>query len=303
MRKFITVLLVTAFAAAPAYAQSKKELFATDVALAERIARLESRMLTGDPAAEQLMQRMDALEAEQRSLTGELEQLRYERDNLRAEIVALGEDLKSFEALEERLRLHLNAVDMVAQQPSVVQSQPVTIYDGSPNAGNVGTYDLNQPSSLPSVPMTKELEYPVGSFPGQGSPQVTANNPDVDVLPELGKQKLYEGNFSGAQTDFQTYLAVMPDAPNAGEVNYWLGETYFVKGSYANAADAYIESMRKDAQGIKAPEALIRLAASLRELGNKTEACQALDSFPVQYPNAAANIREKARIEVSRTGC
>lgn len=303
MRKFITILLVTVFAAAPAYAQSKKELAATDIALAERIARLESRMLTGDPAAEQLMQRMDALEAEQRSLTGELEQLRYERDNLRAEIAALGEDLKSFEALEERLRLHLNAVDMVAQQPAIVQIQPpATVYDGSPNVGG-STYDPNQPSSLPSVPTTRELDYPVGSFPGQGTPQVTVNNPDIDVLPELGKQKLYEGNFSGAQTDFQTYLAVMPDAPNAGEVNYWLGETYFVKGGYANAADAYITSMRKDSQGVKAPEALIRLGASLRELGKKTEACQALDSFPAQYPNASAEIREKARTEVARTGC
>ena len=70
-------LAVVFFAATPVQAQSKKELEAQNVALAERLTRLESRLLTGDPAAERLMTRIDSLEAAQRALRGELERVAY----------------------------------------------------------------------------------------------------------------------------------------------------------------------------------------------------------------------------------
>jgi len=61
--------------------------------------------------------------------------------------------------------------------------------------------------------------------------------------------------------------------------------------------------MRKDRDGVKAPDAMIRLAASLRELGNKAQACQTLDSFTSQYPNASEALRNKRAVELGRTGC
>ncbi len=323
MRKFILTLLLSTAVATPALAQSKKELAATDAALAERLARLEQRFLTGDPAAVELMQRMDALESEQRSLTGEIEQLRFERDQLKAEIVALNEDLKILEDMSDRVKLHLDAVDLVAKEREQVQSQTVfaspsypssastypsqPVYDGSPFAGSV---DMNgtQPSQVPGPPSSRTITVPMdGSLSeAMNQPSISqpvTSSPSLDDLPRDGLRKLNEGNFSGAQSDFQTYLAVAPDASDAGEVSYWLGETHYVKGNYADAADAYIASMKKDPQGTKAPEALIRLSASLRELGNQGEACRALDSFTSQFPSAGADIRQKMRDERARTGC
>lgn len=331
MRKFILTLLLSTVVATPALAQSKKELAATDAALAERLARLEQRFLTGDPAAVELMQRMDSLESEQRSLTGEIEQLRFERDKLKAEVVALNEDLKKLEDISDRVKLHLDAVDLVAKEREQAQSQPVyaapsypstastypsqPIYDGSPFSGSVGSVDMNgtQPSQIPGPPSSRTLSVPMDGSLSEVMNQPSINqspisqtitsSPNLDDLPRDGLRKLNEGNFSGAQSDFQTFLAVAPDAPNAGEVSYWLGETHYVKGSYADAADAYIASMKKDPQGTKAPEALVRLAASLRELGNQAEACRALDSFTSQFPSAGADIRQKMRDERARTGC
>ena len=69
----LPILLVT-----PSHAVSKKELVAKDLQLEERLLELESRFLTGDPAAEQLIKRNYALEATVRSLRGEVEQLMYE---------------------------------------------------------------------------------------------------------------------------------------------------------------------------------------------------------------------------------
>ncbi len=315
MRKILLTVLLSVAVATPALAQSKKELAANDAALADRLSRLEQRFLTGDPAAVELMQRMDALESEQRGLTGEIEQLRFERDQLKAEIVALNEDLKSMEELKDRMQIHLDAVDMVAKeraQASIVQpSLPVqppagqSIYDGSPAPGLAG-----QPSQIPGPPTSRTISVPFGGSlsdslnqPGGTTVQPSGSSPLLDDLPRDGLRKLNEGNFTGAQSDFQTYLAVAPDAADAGEVSFFLGETHFVKGSYADAADAYIASMKKDPQGSKAPDALIRLAASLRELGNKNEACRALDSFTTQFPSADTDLRQKMRDERARTGC
>ena len=147
-------------------------------------------------------------------------------------------------------------------------------------------------SQVPSAPVFREQTIGV---------QESYN--DISELSKVGQTKLAEGDFSGAQTAFKQYLEFNPDAADAGEVNFWLGESYFVRGGYADAADAYITSMRKDPKGVKAPDAMVRLAATLGKLGNKSEACQTLATFPAQFPNASASTKEKARVEAARTGC
>jgi len=286
MRVSILAILAVCFFSSPAFAQSKKELAAQNAQLAQRISTLESRMLTGDPAAERLMQRMDSLEASMRTLTGELEQVRYERDTLRNELEGLSGDIRAMQDLSNRMKIHLDAVDLVAKETRSANA-PRT-YGGQP------TYDATgrPPSAVPNAPIYRESTIPVQQ-----------EYMDAAKLPSEGKRMLSEGDFSGAQTTFKQYLSVNPDAADAGEVSYWLGEAYFVKGGYADAADAYISSMRKAPKGVKAPDAMIRLAAAMRELGNRAEACQTLASFPAQFPSAPASVREKARVETVRTGC
>ncbi|MEP6343265.1 MAG: tol-pal system protein YbgF [Maricaulaceae bacterium] len=283
----------------PSFAQSKKELAAQNAALAARLDRLESRMLTGDPAAEALMARMDTIEAANRNLTGEIERLRFERDNLRAEVKALVSDIREMQELSTKFNIHLDAVELVSKQGGQVRSYAPRTY-GDNSGSSQSTYvDPTQPSAIQGPPTLNErplLRDPSPSFEGQ------AVN-DLSNLPNEGRQKLAQGDFSGAQSLFQQYLTLQPEADDRGEVSFWLGETYFVKGGYADAADAYIQSMRTDRDGVKAPDAMIRLAASLRELGNKDQACQTLDSFLSQYPNASEAIRNKRDVELGRTGC
>lgn len=311
---FIIFALLGFIVSTPASAQSKKELSAQNAALAQRLATLERRMLTGDPAAERLIQRMDGLETSQRNLTGEIERLRFERETLRKELTALIEDVAAMQALSNRIKIHLDAVDLVAKEQAmrgpIVSSQPRIYGDtdtfsspqpnySSSDTGNdfnevysTSPQDPTQLSQVPSAPTFKETTIPI---------QQDYN--EMAELPNMGRQKLAEGDFLGAQSNFKQYLDFNPDAADAGDVNYWLAETYFVRGSYTDAADAYIASMRKAPNGPKAPEAMVGLAATLRALGKTAEACQALASFPVEYPDAAERVRDKARVVAARTGC
>ncbi|WP_409432053.1 tol-pal system protein YbgF [Litorimonas sp. RW-G-Af-16] len=298
---FSTLLLMGVWSS-PAFAQSKKDLAAQNAALEQRLSRLEQRMLTGDPAAERLMQRIDTLETSQRALRGELERITFERDNLKSEVDALAGDVRAMQGLSNRMKIHLDAVDLVARETNQAQqaARNATL-SGQPSSSATGPI-----SAVPSAPTLKEqtLNVPsVDTLGGQAAIIQSAPSNDVTQLGQLGKTKLAEGDYAGAQVALSQYLQFNPDAADAGEMQYWLGESYFVRGGYADAADAYIGAMRKAPQGAKAPDAMVRLAASLRELGQISEACQTLASFPAQFPNASATVRAKANTEAARTGC
>lgn len=285
----------------PAQAQSKKELAAQNLQLSQRLTALENRMLTGDPAAERLMQRTDALEASQRSLTGEVERLRYERDTLQTEVKTLAGEIAALQTLAEDMKRHLKAVEIVASTPqpqSGMQIDPSTgsrIYGGE--TGNVtggGVYGggvYSDGSSLPPPPVILN------------GPTASVETNDMTQLAQIGLEKLNQGDFSGSQSAFKQYLEHNPNAADRGDVHFWLGETYYAKGGFADAADAYIASMRAAPNGPFAPEAMVRLAGTARALGNSPMACQTLASFPAQYPGASPDVREKARVESTRSGC
>ncbi|PHR91223.1 MAG: hypothetical protein COA69_11955 [Robiginitomaculum sp.] len=310
MRIFLLFLCAVCLLAQPAslaHAQSKKELAAQNVRLAQRLTILENRMLTGDPAAERLMQRMDALEASQRAQTGEVERLRYERDTLQDEVRALAENITQLQSSAEASDRHLQAVDLVAerggyalsgqsgsgQSGSGLSDSGQDVYGGSRIGG--GLYSNG--SSIAGPPTILE-----GGSSGT-SPAGMRAGMDVSQLAAIGLDKMEEGNFSQAQIAFKQYLELNENAPDRGDVYFWLGETHYVMGGYADAADAYIASMRAAPKGIFAPDAMIRLASTARALGNTDMACQTLASFPGQFPRVSSTVRTKAAREAQRSGC
>jgi len=287
----VAFLATSSLIATPAQAQSKKELAAQNTALAERLSRLESRMLTGDPAAERLMARIDALESSQRALRGELERVAYERDGLKGEVMQLRTELQIIQDLAGRMKVHLDAVDLIAQE----QTRPVQMRTGPVTLGPTTPLDpLGGAPTFGQAPLVL----------GQGAPsQPAPPTNDIAQLGQVGKQLLSEGDFVGAQTSIKQYLQFNPDAADVGEMNYYLGESYYVRGGYADAADAYITSMKRDPRGVKAPDAMVRLAGALRELGKVKDSCATLASLPRQYPDASSTVKNKANLEAARAGC
>lgn len=288
---FVALLATSCLISLPAQAQSKKELAAQNTALAERLGRLESRMLTGDPAAERLMARIDTLETAQRALRGELERVAYERDGLKGEVMQLRTELQIIQDMAGRMKVHLDAVDLIAQE----QSRPVPIRTGPISTGPTTPLD-----PLGGAPTFGQRPLVLGS--GQAPQPVMPTN-DITELGQTGKRLLAEGDFAGAQISLKQYLEFNPDAADVGEMNYYLGESYYVRGGYADAADAYIASMKRDPRGVKAPDAMVRLAGALRELGKTKDSCATLASLPRQYPNASPTVTNKAKLEAVRAGC
>ena len=294
----LPILLVT-----PSHAVSKKELVAKDLQLEERLLELESRFLTGDPAAEQLIKRNYALEATVRSLRGEVEQLMYELGQSNKKIDALYGDidinLQRIIRLEHQLE-ELNSAFENLENSFVSSNVPSgtipndVLFENTNNDDNSEILNKNKDESLsqiPSAPVFKEKTIDV---------QVAYD--ELLQLPEEGKVKLREGDYLGAQLDFERYILERPDADDIATVNYWLGESYFVRNGFQKAVNAYIASISSDPKGIKAPSSMIKLATSLAKLNNP-ESCKIFNVFETQYPNVTALEKAKANKEAKKVGC
>ena len=285
-------LVCASVSALPASAQSKKEMIAKDIQLEQRIVDLEGRMLTGDPAAERLMQRMDTLETAQRSLTGEIEQLRYERDTLRTDLEALAKDITDMQAMATQMNSHLQGMSM-GQPAAPVYSES----HGQPHG------QFNGQSNSQSYVSAPPYQGANSAFPAAAVQPLGPQTFDASELQEIGQQKLRAGDFSGAQQAFSQYIQVNPSAPDLGEAYFWLGETYFVKSGFDKAAESYIESMRASPEGPFASSAMIGLAGALRGMDNADGACKTLAGFSVQFPNASQDMQVKANRERQRSNC
>jgi tol-pal system protein YbgF len=265
-------VLLSIALAAPAEAQSRRELQMRLDNLEARLAQLEAGAEAGDPLAETLLSRLDALEREQRVLTGEIERLNFENRQLRQTIDQL-----------QRAPVMTPGEDALVLGPGEINPDDPF---GEARAGAV------QPLRLPDDN---------GRTSSAGAAPQSAGDPDQIFA--RARTRLLDGDFAGARDGFQAFTTQHGDHPRAGEAWYWLGETHFVNGDLQDAADAYIASLRADQRGERAPDALVRLAASFAGLGQTGRACQLLGSFAREYPNASDDARRRAERERARTGC
>lgn len=275
-RLLLAALAVLAFAAPAAAAPSRGELEARINALETRIATLE-RQVNNDAAASRLLERVDELEAQLMSLNGDLEQARFENGRLRTEIDTL------------RRQMELRELD-IANRLGIPPSDL-----GLGEAGG----DIAPAGDVFDAPPTTREEA-TGSL---GETRTVALSDDPEQALEEAKGLLYAGDFDQAERAFAQFAARFEADPHVSEALFWQGETFFVRGAYPQAMNAYIESLRAAPKGPKAPDAMIKLAAALAATGEAGEACKTLNAFKKDFPKAGAALNTKADRARRDAGC
>jgi tol-pal system protein YbgF len=128
---------------------------------------------------------------------------------------------------------------------------------------------------------------------------------------EAPPQQLYERaygyllqkDYGTAEQTFEEFLKRNPTHHLAGNAQYWLGETFYVRGQYRPAAAAFLKGYQEYAKSQKAGECLLKLAMSLQRLGQKDAACSSYSEFATKFPNPPAHIKSLAVAERKRSGC
>jgi tol-pal system protein YbgF len=94
-----------------------------------------------------------------------------------------------------------------------------------------------------------------------------------------------------------------PSDPLTADSEYWLGESFFQRQRYRDAAESFLAVTTKFDKSAKAPDALLRLGQSLAALKEKEAACAALGEVTRKYPRASSSIKAAVDREQKRVKC
>ncbi|MBX9590176.1 MAG: tol-pal system protein YbgF [Hyphomonadaceae bacterium] len=146
---------------------------------------------------------------------------------------------------------------------------------------------------------------------GGPPPRVGFAPPGPQGEPEVQPQQLYEQaygallqkDYATAEAGFDDFLRRHSNHQLAGNAQYWLGETFYVRGQFRAAAAAFLKGYQTYSRSPKAPESLLKLAMSLSRLGQKDAACSSYNELATKYPNPPAHVKSMAQAERQRSGC
>jgi tol-pal system protein YbgF len=197
-------------------------------------------------------------------------------------------------------------VRALASQLESLQEQLRTLADRSPSGpgGGFGAVTVEGPKDdldrvFPTSPKTASKAPSV-----KGAPEDAAGD---DTPPQQLYERAYgyllQKDYGTAETTFEGFLKRHPTHQLAGNAQYWLGESFYVRGQYRPAAAAFLKGYQDYSKSQKAPESLLKLAMSLYRLGQKDAACSSFTEFATKYPSPPAHIKTLAQTERQRSGC
>ena len=323
------VLAALCFMASPALAQYNAPISqgVTSTDLAQQVAqarqqsaglRVEVNGLTGDVM--QLTGRVETLEFQLQQARDENEQLQQDNETLITEIDELRAQLDRQSATLGALESYLSAAGIMPE--SATQDEDGFDLPDATGAEPYPSASSQANSQSASGPRQLTVTSPSGT---SGPTQITANGtgPDAQSLPEgslgtipasalpgeagplfaMAKSRLIQFDYAGAEEAFRAFLDRFGDDPQAGEAQYWLGESLYQQKAYADSGAAYTTMIRSYPDNPRAPDALVKLARAMRLIGDKDKACIALNTLPSRYPQASGVTRDLAAVERTKSGC
>jgi len=94
--------------------------------------------------------------------------------------------------------------------------------------------------------------------------------------------------YSKAMIAFSSFIDKYPDTILTDHAYFWLGESYYQQREYTLAISEYLKVIKKFSNGSKTPEAMLRVAMSYTQLGEKKDSDAYLNGLASKYPNSKA---------------
>ena len=114
---------------------------------------------------------------------------------------------------------------------------------------------------------------------------------------------LRKRNYTGAESAFKAFIDKYPENALSGNAMYWMGETYYVRKNFSEAARIFLDGYQRFPKGGKASGNLLKLAKSLSEIGEIASACASYNELLKTFPDAGARTISTARNELARLKC
>jgi tol-pal system protein YbgF len=250
-------------------------------------------------------QRLNAMQDQMRDLTGRIEELTNQVNQLRAQLDRQASDTDvRFRQLQggggggtTSLAPPDTSTAELPPQPRPPRGAGADFSQPPSRSGNLGTLTSPAPARQPPP-----------EEPPPPPPQTAAAG---GALPPGNAQDQYnyamglltQANYPAAEQAMRAFVQRYPKDPLAGNAQYWLGETYYVRKDYGNAATAFAQAYEKYPKSPKAADDLLKLGMSLTALNQRADACKAYARLQRDFPAPPQTIRERLTAEKQRAGC
>lgn len=270
--------------------------------------------LGGGGAAANQEVRLQQLDDQMRNLTGQVEQLSYKLQQVSTRLDKLVGDVDfRLRQLEQGQGGAAGAPaplgpPAAGNAPDQMQQQDTTVIGGGADAGQPppGQQTMSPPPQVLGTLNQSQLNanrVTLPTEPAPAAPAAAGGGGSAEEQYNNALELLRQANYPQAEQAFRSFVRAHPGDRLAGNAQYWLGETYYVRGNYTDAAVAFAEGYQKYPTNAKAADNLLKLGMSLSALGRKGDACKAYDQLARQFPNAPANVKTRAARERQNTGC
>jgi tol-pal system protein YbgF len=170
----------------------------------------------------------------------------------------------------------------------------IRVPEGQEVGGAASSNPILGPSPAQAAPVAAPPGANTASAAGAANPQDQYN-----AAFSLLRQARYED----AEQALRGFVQQHPKDTLAPAAQYWLGETFYVRKDYTNAAAAFADGYEKYPKSPKGPDFLLKLGMSLANAGQKDNACRAYQRLDRDYPQASGEIRDRSGAEKKRLGC
>lgn len=264
--------------------------FAQTASQMDRVQRLETQVAAlGGPVEVAQMApslaadfeiRLQALERAISELTGKYEESTYQVSQMRDRLEKMNADLDfRFKDLESK------------------------------GGGAMGGGAMGDSAMPPPKAPARTADKPADKAPEKPAQTASAAVPPlpVNATPEKQYERAFEllrqSDYDKAEKALQEFIAKNKTHAYAGNAQYWLGESYYVRNKFPDAAQSFAETLSKYPKNPKAPDALLKLGMSLQQLNKKSDACTAFNQLLTKFPEASASVKRRADTERKRINC
>ncbi len=238
------------------------------------------------PANFSLLNEMQRLREEVRTLRGELENEAHTVDVLQKR------QQKWQGEIDKRIRA-LESTNGTSAEPAPAKDEAALPVSPDKAVKPDDEAKGNAAASPSPAPKTEGGDNPPVAASG-GNEQDTYD--DAFNLLKLGR---YDESIAG----FNTFLSQFPESHYADSAKYWLGETYYVKRQYEPVIAAYERLAKDHPTSQRITQALLKIGYSYHELGQTDKAVETLEGLRQRYPSStAARLAEERlrRIKLER---
>ncbi len=131
----------------------------------------------------------------------------------------------------------------------------------------------------------------------------TASTASAKEAYDKAYNAMKKGDYKTAESGFTAFMKNHPKSDLVGNANYWLGETYYARGQFEQAAGIFADGFTKYKKNSKAADNLLKLGLTMNKLGKKQDACTAFKALPSEFPKAPQTLKNRAKAEAKKLSC